>query len=463
MCNNLDNIMKIYKPKILNNGVICGYVKNKNGKLVWRILANPIIKGGKYTYNNINKSLASNISFLNLKHLIKFVKEEINEYINNSYTYYNNSSDNAPEPLPKPASLPEPESKPLSKEEKEKKEKNNINTSQFVYGEFLNMFTKTYKQLNRLLNILLNSERLFIKKAQNKYREMYAYIFKILKTGTIDGINIFKNIYDILQHNGILEYDDFKEVSFSNKTYSDIVKILYKPIYDDFKKVSFSDKTFNNANNIKNIKFDDNLYNCITDILTNKIEVFMQFQEYDIILATFKKYLIKNITPEYALILDDIINKCNSIRNFPVRINLVINEIMKTISFEEESIINKFTNISNMIKNIIYLQDNKCVTCGFNNIISFREMCKTKKIIKKTHENFKSCRQITKDDLKIFCKFLPPPPETFNNLNNNNFKKNNKKKIILNIKNSNKSNKYNKVITYINTIANNNEAPPHLP
>ena len=395
--------MKIYKPKILNNGVICGYVKNKNGKLVWRILANPIIKGGKYTYNNINKSLASNISFLNLKHLIKFVKEEINEYINNSYTYYNNSSNNSSNNTPELESFKEPE----SKEEKEEKEKKNINTSRFLYAEFLNMFTNTYKRLNRLLNILLNSERLFIKNSQNKYREMYAYIFKILKTGTINGINIFKNIYDILPHNDILQHNDFKEVSFSHKTNTEIVNILHKPIDNDFKKVSFSDKTFNNTNNnIKNIKFDDNLYNCITDILTNKIEVFMQFQEYDIILATFKRYLLKNMNPKYALILDDIINKCNSIRNFSIRINLVINDIIKTISFEEENIINKFTNISNMIKNILYLQDNKCVTCGFNNIISFREMCKTKKIIKKTHENFKSCRQITKDDLKIFCKFF---------------------------------------------------------
>ena len=57
--------MKIYKPKILNNGVIAGYVKNKNGKLVWRILANPNIKGGSYNYDNINKSLASNACFLN--------------------------------------------------------------------------------------------------------------------------------------------------------------------------------------------------------------------------------------------------------------------------------------------------------------------------------------------------------------------------------------------------------------
>ena len=62
--------MKVYKPKILKNGAIGGYIKNKKGKLVWRILKGPIQNGGDYNYGHINKSLASNIGFLNLVNLV---------------------------------------------------------------------------------------------------------------------------------------------------------------------------------------------------------------------------------------------------------------------------------------------------------------------------------------------------------------------------------------------------------
>jgi len=58
--------MRVYKPKIFKNGAIGAYVKNKKGKLVWRIVSGPQHKIGGNSYEDINKSLASNISFLNL-------------------------------------------------------------------------------------------------------------------------------------------------------------------------------------------------------------------------------------------------------------------------------------------------------------------------------------------------------------------------------------------------------------
>lgn len=70
--------MRIYKPKILKNGAIGGYYKNKKGKLVWRLLTGPKkIKGGKYSFKNVNKSLTSNINFLNLANLIDFIKKKL--------------------------------------------------------------------------------------------------------------------------------------------------------------------------------------------------------------------------------------------------------------------------------------------------------------------------------------------------------------------------------------------------
>lgn len=68
--------MKVYKPRILKNGAIGGYVKNKKGKLVWRILKGPIQNGGDYDYDDINKSLASNIGFLNLVDLFYYIKNK---------------------------------------------------------------------------------------------------------------------------------------------------------------------------------------------------------------------------------------------------------------------------------------------------------------------------------------------------------------------------------------------------
>ena len=65
--------MKVYKPKILKNGAIGGYVKNKKGKLVWRFLKGPTQNGGDYNYDDINKSLASNIGFFNLTELIDYL------------------------------------------------------------------------------------------------------------------------------------------------------------------------------------------------------------------------------------------------------------------------------------------------------------------------------------------------------------------------------------------------------
>lgn len=65
--------MKVYKPKILKNGAIAGYIKNKKGKLVWRFLKGPIQNGGDYNYDDINKSLASNIGFLNITELIDYL------------------------------------------------------------------------------------------------------------------------------------------------------------------------------------------------------------------------------------------------------------------------------------------------------------------------------------------------------------------------------------------------------
>jgi len=70
--------MRIYKPKILKNGAIGGYYKNKKGKLVWRLLTGPKkIKGGEYSFENVNKSLTSNINFLNLANLINFIKKKL--------------------------------------------------------------------------------------------------------------------------------------------------------------------------------------------------------------------------------------------------------------------------------------------------------------------------------------------------------------------------------------------------
>lgn len=70
--------MRIYKPKILKNGAIGGYYKNKKGKLVWRLLTGPKkIKGGNYSFENVNKSLTSNINFLNLANLINFIKRKL--------------------------------------------------------------------------------------------------------------------------------------------------------------------------------------------------------------------------------------------------------------------------------------------------------------------------------------------------------------------------------------------------
>ena len=68
--------MKVYKAKILKNGAIGGYVKNKKGKFVWRILKGPIQNGGDYNYDDINKSLASNIAFLNLVELFDYIKKK---------------------------------------------------------------------------------------------------------------------------------------------------------------------------------------------------------------------------------------------------------------------------------------------------------------------------------------------------------------------------------------------------
>ena len=61
--------MKIYKPRVLKNGAIGGYYK-KNGKMVWRLLAGPkTIKGGSYTFDDVNKRLTTNINFFNLTKL----------------------------------------------------------------------------------------------------------------------------------------------------------------------------------------------------------------------------------------------------------------------------------------------------------------------------------------------------------------------------------------------------------
>ena len=61
--------MKIYKPRVLKNGAIGGYYK-KNGKMVWRLLTGPkTIKGGSYTFNDVNKRLTTNINFFNLTKL----------------------------------------------------------------------------------------------------------------------------------------------------------------------------------------------------------------------------------------------------------------------------------------------------------------------------------------------------------------------------------------------------------
>ena len=69
--------MRIYKPKILKNGAIGGYYKNKKGKLVWRLLTGPKkIKGGEYSFENVNKSLTSNINFLNLAKLIEYIRNK---------------------------------------------------------------------------------------------------------------------------------------------------------------------------------------------------------------------------------------------------------------------------------------------------------------------------------------------------------------------------------------------------
>jgi large-conductance mechanosensitive channel len=71
--------MKIYKPKILKNGAIGGYVK-KNRKIVWRLLTGPkTVKGGAYTFDNVNKRLTSNINFLNITNLVFFIKKKIEE------------------------------------------------------------------------------------------------------------------------------------------------------------------------------------------------------------------------------------------------------------------------------------------------------------------------------------------------------------------------------------------------
>jgi len=66
--------MKVYKPKILSNGSIAGYVKGKNGKLVWRILSGPKHKGG-FSYEDINETLTANVSFMNLFEIIKAFKD----------------------------------------------------------------------------------------------------------------------------------------------------------------------------------------------------------------------------------------------------------------------------------------------------------------------------------------------------------------------------------------------------
>ena len=66
--------MKVYKPKVLSNGSIAGYVKGKNGKLIWRILTGPMHKGG-FDYNDINETLTSNVSFMNLFQVAKAVRD----------------------------------------------------------------------------------------------------------------------------------------------------------------------------------------------------------------------------------------------------------------------------------------------------------------------------------------------------------------------------------------------------
>ena len=68
--------MRVYKPKIFRNGAIGAYVKNKKGKLVWRIVSGKKHRGGAYSYDDINKSLASNVSFLNLADLVLFFTEK---------------------------------------------------------------------------------------------------------------------------------------------------------------------------------------------------------------------------------------------------------------------------------------------------------------------------------------------------------------------------------------------------
>lgn len=77
--------MKIYKPRVLKNGAIGGYYK-KNGKMVWRLLAGPkTIKGGSYTFNDVNKRLTTNINFFNLtkltdmNKLTNFIKKLFNK------------------------------------------------------------------------------------------------------------------------------------------------------------------------------------------------------------------------------------------------------------------------------------------------------------------------------------------------------------------------------------------------
>ena len=66
--------MKVYKPKILSNGSIAGYVKGKHGKLIWRILTGPKHKGG-FNYEDINQTLTANVSFFNIGEIIKAVKD----------------------------------------------------------------------------------------------------------------------------------------------------------------------------------------------------------------------------------------------------------------------------------------------------------------------------------------------------------------------------------------------------
>ena len=212
---------------------------------------------------------------------------------------------------------------------------------------------------------------------------MWIYIVKLLKPIIPYGINIFKNIYDKLP--------------------------------DNITIASFSDKTSNSTiNNLKNIQFDDTLYNYIKDITTAHIDFFMKFNYVSIIFGIFKRNAsLKNknetLKSNFNIMMKNHIEyKINAVHSFLFRAEMPLLNLFQNISYttssdETKRCINNFIEIYNNIKNTLYIMNNLCMPLSDNDAL--REMCKTKQIIKKIHEKYKSCIQITKDELKILCKF----------------------------------------------------------